>query len=101
MDYYLIYKDGEIIGSSNFPVVEEGSQCRNVTKEEYDVYRFKSEERKYITFKIDELKEKLQNTDYIAIKFAEGILTEEEFSQTKLQRQLWRDEINELEKQLN
>lgn len=48
--------------------------------------------------RISMLKQKLQNTDYKAIKFAEGQLTEQEYAETKLQRQVWRNEINSLEK---
>lgn len=48
--------------------------------------------------KISELKQNLTATDYKAIKFAEGILTAEEFAETKAQRQAWRNEINQLEK---
>ena len=47
--------------------------------------------------KISELKSKLAQTDYQAIKYAEGQLSEEEYASLKLQRQLWRDEINKLE----
>ena len=36
-------------------------------------------------------------TDYQAIKYAEGQLTEEEYAPIKAQRQAWRDEINLLE----
>ena len=50
--------------------------------------------------KIKELKKKLSDTDYQAIKYAEGQLTEREYSETKAQRQAWRNEINELEEQL-
>lgn len=49
---------------------------------------------------IQELKQKLFDTDYQAIKFAEGLLTADEYAETKAQRQLWRDRINELEKLL-
>lgn len=47
---------------------------------------------------IQELKQKLSDTDYKAIKYAEGLFAEEEYSQIKAQRQNWRDKINELEK---
>lgn len=47
--------------------------------------------------RIAELKQLLAESDYKAIKFAEGWLTAEEYSDTKAQRQAWRDEINELE----
>lgn len=47
--------------------------------------------------KIQELKKLLSDTDYKAIKFAEGLLTEEEFAPIRKQRQEWRNKINELE----
>ena len=43
------------------------------------------------------LKGYLSQTDYKAIKYAEGWITEEEYAETKAQRQAWRDRINELE----
>ncbi len=51
--------------------------------------------------RINELKTYLKATDYKAIKYAEGELSEEEFEPIKEQRKAWRAEINELEKQLN
>ena len=54
-----------------------------------------------IMFKISALKRKLTATDYLAIKYAEGALTEEEYAPIKAQRQAWRDEINALEKELS
>lgn len=47
---------------------------------------------------IDDYKQKLFDTDYQAIKFAEGELTEQQYQSTKAQRQEWRNKINELEK---
>lgn len=44
-----------------------------------------------------DLKQKLYGTDYQAIKYAEGFLTEEEYAEMKAQRQAWRERINELE----
>ena len=41
----------------------------------------------------------LQASDYKAIKYAEGLLTEEEYTPIKEQRQAWRKEINRLEKE--
>ena len=49
---------------------------------------------------IEELKQKLSNTDYKAIKFAEGLINEEDYAPTKKQRQEWRNEINLLELEL-
>lgn len=48
-------------------------------------------------FKIYILKNKLTKTDYQAIKYAEGQISEEEYAPIKAQRQAWRDEINQLE----
>ncbi len=43
------------------------------------------------------LRQKLTDTDYQAIKHSEGALSADEYEPVKLQRQAWRDEINELE----
>ena len=47
--------------------------------------------------RITELKQLLAESDYKAIKYAEGWLTADEYADTKAQRQAWRNEINELE----
>ncbi len=49
---------------------------------------------------IQQLKSKLTETDYKAIKYAEGILSDEEYAETKAQRQEWRDKINQLESEV-
>ena len=46
---------------------------------------------------ITKLKKLLSDTDYQAIKYAEGCYTEEDYAPIKAQRQAWRDRINELE----
>lgn len=46
------------------------------------------------------LKEELSASDYKAIKYAEGLITAEEYEPIKAERQALRDRINELEKQL-
>ena len=43
------------------------------------------------------LKQSLAETDYKAIKYAEGVLTDEDYQATGIQRQAWRRRINELE----
>lgn len=48
---------------------------------------------------INELKINLASTDYKALKYAEGWITVEEYAEIKLQRQTWRDRINELEEE--
>ena len=47
---------------------------------------------------IAELKQKLADTDYVACKIAEGAATKEEYIDILTQRELWRMEINNLEK---
>lgn len=49
---------------------------------------------------IETLKQQLADTDYQAIKYAEGQITEKEYAPIKAQRQAWRDRINELEAEL-
>jgi hypothetical protein len=49
--------------------------------------------------RLAELKAMLSNTDYQAIKFAEGLIPTEDYDPIKAQRQTWRDEINQLEGQ--
>ena len=53
-----------------------------------------------INREISELKKKLFDTDYKAIKYSEGLLTDEEYAEVKVQRQEWRKKINELEEKL-
>ena len=54
-------------------------------------------ERELAQQEIQKLKIKLQQTDYQAIKYAEGFISEEEYAPIRAQRQAWREEINQLE----
>ena len=60
----------------------------------------KNIKRNEIINQIYVIKQKLFDTDYQALKYAEGQLSEEEYALIKEQRQAWRDEINELEASL-
>lgn len=51
--------------------------------------------------RIAELKQLLRDSDYKAIKYAEGCYTEDEYKETKELRQSYRDEINELEQEMS
>lgn len=53
-----------------------------------------------IEMKIALLKARLRNTDYKAIKYAEGEITAEEYADTKEKRRAWRAEINALQAEL-
>lgn len=50
--------------------------------------------------RIAELKSLLQATDYQAIKYAEGFISEEDYLPIKQARQEYRNQINELEAQM-
>ena len=53
-----------------------------------------------INREINVLKKRLFDTDYKAIKYSEGWLTDEEYAEVKAQREEWRKRINELEASL-
>lgn len=53
-----------------------------------------------INQQIRELQGKLAATDYQALKYSEGWITEEEYKEIKANRQSWRDAINQLQAQL-
>lgn len=67
---------------------------------EYEQQLQRQAEIDEIQYKIDETKAKLSQTDYQAIKYAEGFISEADYAQIKAQRQAWRDEINALETEL-
>lgn len=68
---------------------------RDMTEEEEEeILRMSSTDN---LARINELKQKLAETDYIACKIAEGSATVEEYAEQIKQRQLWREQINELE----
>lgn len=75
----------------------KGKELKVVDGKVVAVERIITEQEKVKT-RICELKYKLQETDYQAIKHFEGYLTDYEYEPIKAQRQAWRDEINELEK---
>ena len=70
-----------------------------------DLYRkelcpMKTEEDKLkdqYRIEITQLKKQLSDTDYKAIKYAEGQISEEEYASVRAERQGYRDRINELE----
>ena len=64
------------------------------------VEEVKADETTEINRQIRELKKKLFDTDYKAIKYSEGWLTDEEYAEAKAQREEWRKRINELEASL-
>lgn len=81
--YYAVV-DGKFTIKRRTPTVEE----------------IKADEATEINRQIRELKQKLFDTDYKAIKYAEGLLTDEEYAEAKAQREEWRSAINKLEERL-
>lgn len=67
----------------------------NVGTEHILVYRRTNPDPKVV--EVRWLKDMLRNSDYQAIKFAEGELSAEEYAETKAKRKAWRERINELE----
>lgn len=73
--------------------VYENGIYRDMTAEEIEALQVEPSNEQ----KIAELKQNLVNTDYKAIKYAEGLISDEEYAPIKAQRQEWREEINKLE----
>lgn len=75
------YEDGKVV-----PRTDEEMQA------ERDAFHAERDRQN----RLAELHQLLRDTDYIAAKIAEGAATREEYADVILQRQSWRDEINEL-----
>lgn len=56
-------------------------------------------EMEEIQSEISALKQLLANSDYQALKHADGELSDDEYAEMKEKRQQWRDRINELQAQ--
>ena len=80
--------------------VEEGYTYENGEFSAPKEPEIEIDENEVKLIRIAVLKQKLAETDYKAIKYAEGLLLEKEYSKIKAERQAWRDEINQLEVEL-
>ena len=69
----------------------------NLVEKSFDLREIVISQEQQRQNRIAELKSFLAQTDYQAIKYAEGQLPASEYAEMKKQRQAWRDEINELE----
>lgn len=103
-DFYIIDDNSELAKKikENYPninfILDEKEQLIDV---EIDTVSKQNRQKiKDFQIQIKELKKQLSTTDYQAIKYAEGQLSEEEFLEIKIKRQSWRDEINNLEKKI-
>lgn len=89
----IITRDGEILDfflRENGVVVKDGdfSICLEYNDRQKKQYK-----------RITELKTLLSNSDYKALKFSDGVLTEDEYAPVREKRRAWRNEINEIEKE--
>lgn len=76
------------------PKINSNGIVREMTPEEIaEMAAFEQNPAK----RIEMLKMELASTDYKAIKYAEGWMTDEEYAPIKAERQAIRDEINALE----
>ena len=97
----MAYKFGWDIEHNYIPIADTEKSDVNGWTYPIELCPHKSERDKQIELwnrEIFELKEELSQTDYKAIKYAEGVLTDEDYQQTGIQRQAWRKRINELER---
>lgn len=108
--YYYKTKAGDGLLNLKEPIEDDKIyDYEEITEDEFNrlasisLYEPTQEERNKadIIAKIYEIKSKLATTDYQAIKYAEGCISEEDYAPIKAQRQSLRDQINALEKQLN
>ena len=101
--YY--YKDSN---NNYYSYKEEHNDLIEITEQEWNEHlsRIMPQSIQYTAEQIQaqnrirQLKQLLSDTDYQAIKYAEGMLSAEEYASMKAQRQAWRDEINRLEKEI-
>ena len=104
--HYEVIKEYENGGKDVEWVVDvagvKGQEARDEEETIYCYIPYTEAELKNIQNKarINELKQLLKETDYRAIKYAEGCYTDEEYQPYKELRQSYRDEINELEAEL-
>ena len=96
----LAYKSGWDI-ENNYISIEDTQQSDiNGWTYRKELCPMKTEEdllKDQYRLEITQLKKQLSDTDYKAIKYAEGQISEEEYSEIKSERQGYRDRINYLE----
>lgn len=90
------------ITEAEYQCLQDGSKCFNESLTAVIDYVPTAEALAFMEEQADserivELKNLLRSTDYQAIKYAEGVLSAEDYAETKAQRIEWRAEINTLE----
>lgn len=92
MRVWTIENGKRVVKNIDFAATEEETAVPQVSEEER---RAVAEARR--AERIEALKERLAESDYKALKYAEGWLTDAEYAEVKAARQALRDEINRLE----
>ena len=96
----LAYKSGWDIEKHYISIEDTQQSDINGWTYRKDVCPMKTEEdllKDQYRLEITQLKKQLSNTDYKAIKYAEGQISESEYASVRELRQSYRDRINELE----
>ena len=75
---------------------KKGYEAKLIEDKENGIGFYELEKTKEL-IEIETLKQKLFDTDYQTLKYAEGHLSEGEYDPIKKERQAWRDRINELQ----
>ena len=96
----LAYKSGWDIENNYIPISDTQQSDINGWTYRKELCPMKTEQdhlRDQYRLEITQLKKALSDTDYKAIKYAEGQISEEEYASVRAERQGYRDRINELE----
>ena len=96
----LAYKAGWDIEHNYIPISDTQQSDINGWTYRKELCPMKTEQdllKDQYRIEIQQLKKQLSDTDYKAIKYAEGQISEDEYSEIKSERQGYRDRINYLE----
>ncbi len=100
--YYYKYQQSLICLKEPYGKLPDGYE--EITQEEYEQELANRNSTQPVGFairtQISSLKQQLAATDYQAIKYAEGWISEQDYAPIKAQRQAIRDQINQLEESL-
>jgi len=100
--YYYKYQQSLICLKEPYEELPDGYE--EITQEEYEQELANRNSTQPVGFairtQISSLKQQLAATDYQAIKYAEGWISEQDYAPIKAQRQAIRDQINQLEESL-
>lgn len=86
IDHKLMWSNGELVNNPDY---------KDYLLDLENANRLRTKRNRIV-----ELKQLLADSDYRAIKYAEGLYTEEEYAPYKEQRQAYRDEINQIESEI-